>query len=68
MSKTLLNNMISFIPLDTNAACILSPKLKPLHNPDAIAITFFTAPPNCTPIRSSEVYTLNSDDENIFCK
>lgn len=39
------NCIISCNPLVINDACALSPKLRPLHIPEAIAITFLTAPP-----------------------
>ena len=48
---------ISAIPRVINAASALSPHPSPAATPAASAMTFFSAPPNSTPITSSLVYT-----------
>ena len=50
---------ISAMARVTNAALELSPNPSPADAPAAIAMTFFSAPPNSTPIGSPLVYTRN---------
>ena len=49
------------------AARVLSPVPSPSAMPEAMAITFFSAPATSQPTTSGFVYTRNSSPAKIFC-
>ena len=62
--KAQTSRVISARPRVSNAATVFAPKPSPSQTPAAMAITFFSAPANSTPITSSLVYRRNVGPEN----
>ncbi len=58
---------ISANPRVIKAARVFNPSPSPSMIPEAMAITFLTAPPSSTPITSSLVYTLKNGVTKTFC-